>query len=218
LNSERADRIRELYIEVDSNLYDRISALRARGITLRDILLKGLEYYEKSTHTPKVNVQYSPCGVIRPYEYCWPPCRSEENKEVFEEARCFEVYVNGRMQKFLIAYGYREAFGRNRRRIVVYRAGLRGGKPMPVVEFAGTDDYNNTKNVVSIIKKPDRKFMKVKEVMLYPEYSKIRHYIVEHATAIKRGKLGYAALRAREDDIKLILYHALTQYKWRGKY
>jgi len=42
-------------------------------------------------------------------------------------------------------YGYREAFSKNRRRVIVYRAGLRGGKPIPVVEFAGTDDYDNTK-------------------------------------------------------------------------
>jgi len=115
-------------------------------------------------------------------------------------------------------YGYREAFGKNRKRVIVYRAGLREGKPMPVVEFAGTDDYDNTKNVVSIMRKPNRKYMKIEEVALYPECSKIKHYIVDYVTAIRSGKLGYAALRVKEDNIGLILYHALTQYKWRKKY
>jgi len=155
------DIIRELCIEVDSDLYNRVSVLRVRGITLRNILLKGIEYYEKLTYAPEVKIRYSSCGVIKPYVYCWPPCRSERDKEVFDEARCFEVYVDGRRQRFLVAYGYRKAFGKNRRRVVVYRAGLRGGNPMPIVEFAGTDDYYSTKNVVSFIRKPNRKFMKI---------------------------------------------------------
>lgn len=63
------------------------------------------------------------------------------------------------------------------------------------------------------MRKPNRKYMKIEEVTLYPEYSKIKHYIVDHVTAIRSGKLGYAALRVKEDNIGLILYHTLIQYK-----
>ena len=212
----RTSKVKEVCVEVEEDVYREILILRARGITLKDILLKGIEYYKtRAQIVSRPSIQYSECGIIKPYEYCWPPCRGRKDLETFEEARCFEVIEEGVRHRFYIAYGFRWAYGRNRRRVVVFRVGLRGGIPTPIVEFAGTDDYSSTRSVVSLIKRPDKKYMRTWEVNSYLEYAELTSHIVDHASVIRRGRKGYASLHVKEDDVDGILRHALIQYKWR---
>ena len=209
-------RVRELCVEVNEDIYGRVRLLREKGVTLLDIFLKGLEYWEGLVLSHRgVQVKFGGCGVFKPYVYCWPPCRSEGDREVFGKAYCFEVDVNGRWLRFLVAYGFRKAYGKMRRRIVVFKIGRRGGTPEPVVEFAGADDYEWSRRIVSIIRRPDRKYMRLEDLKHYPEYFKVKHNIVDHASVIVRGRQGYAALCVNEKDVGLIPYHAITQYRWR---
>ena len=209
--------VRELCVEVDDDLYREILTLRTRGITLRELILKGVEYFKSISHKfePIPRFSIRECGEVRPYEYCWPPCRSSDDVEAFEKAQCYEIVLGSRRYRFYIAYGYRWAFGDNRRRVVVFKIGARGRVSGVLVEFAGSDDYEITKNVVSLLKRPDRKYMKLEELDLYPEYLRIGNHIVNHASVICRGRHGYAALCTREDNVELILYHAIVQGKWR---
>jgi hypothetical protein len=77
----------------------------------------------------------------RPFEYVWPSGITEHYES------CLRYRIDGSPDglndgEVSLAFGYREAFGANRRRIPVFR-----DKANVLVEFVGTDDYSETSNV-----------------------------------------------------------------------
>lgn len=144
-------------------------------------------------------------GVKDRYEHHWPDGSVEEFKVV-----SYDVVFEDHGHEVMIGFTEREAFGRTRRRVVVFIDGH------PIVEFAGADDYEQLGHLIAIIKKPDGKYMRMNEVNLYIEYAGMT--VAEHSRFIDKslgGKEGVAALVVTEDDHKAMIRHALTQLKWR---
>ena len=198
--------VKEVCVELDEKLYEEIQRVRDRGLSLVDIIKAGLEKLTPVGLESKL-LRYTECGKQAPFSYRWPT-----GEEIFDEALCFNV--DGDI--YYIAYGFREAFGSNRRRVIVFRRSRKGKTLSALVEFAGTDDWNETKLVASFIKKPDNKYARIGEAEKLPEYAVLKDYIKEHSSVIKDGKRGFAALVVREDDYEKILYHAVQRYKYKS--
>lgn len=198
---------------IDENLYRRLTQLRRRGFSTSEILAKGIEAFEQSKKI-SYKLNYRPCGVHDSFTYRWP----SRNMEKFDRAECYDVLIYGNRRRFYIAYGYRWAFGENRKRIIVFiEKGTWKNALYPLVEFCGTDDYSNTLEVSSFIKRPDGKFMKLSDVAMYPEYSSLANYVRDHSEVIHGGRKGFATLTVKEDDVAKMIYHAVIQGRWRGK-
>jgi hypothetical protein len=197
--------VKEVCVELDEKLYEEIQRVRGRGLSLVDIIKAGIE---KLASAESKLLEYAECGKQAPFSYRWPT--GEE--EVFDEALCFNV--GGDI--YYVAYGFRESFGSNRRRVIVFKRSRRGKTLSALVEFAGTDDWNETKLVASFIKKPDNKYARIGDADKLPEYTVLKNYIKEHSSVIKDGKKGYVALVVREDDYEKILYHAVQRYKYKS--
>jgi len=196
---------REVCVEVDEKLYEEIQSVRNKGHSLVDIIKAGLE---KLASAESKLLEYTECGKQTSFSYEWP----SEEVEVFDEALCFNV--GGDI--YYIVYGFREAFGSNRRRVIVFRKSRRGKNFTPIVEFAGTDDWRETRRIASLIKKPDNKYARVGEAEKLAGYTVLKDYIKEHSSVIKDGKKGFAALVVGEDDYEKILYYAVQRYEYKS--
>jgi len=199
---------KEIYIEVDEKLYEEIQKVRGMGYSLVEIVKAGIEALKK-IGIPQKLVDYKSCGEVVQFRFRWPDGDYEE----YEKTLCFEVYGD----IYYIAYRFRKAFGAMRRRVVVIKVS-RKKKPQHVLaEFAGTDDWSNTKLVAALLKKHDDSYVRIDEVQNIPEYEPLRGYIEEHVKVIKEGKKGYAALVVKEDDYEKILYYATKRLEMKRR-
>ncbi len=71
--------------------------------------------------------------------------------------------------------------------------------------------------VASLIKKPNKRYMRITEVASYPEYAQLINHIKEHRDVIVNGWKVFAALTIKENDISKLIYHTLIQGRWRDK-
>ncbi len=143
-------------------------------------------------------------GGVDRYQYQWPDGTVETYDAVF-----YDVSFGDRRHSVIIGFTNREAFGRERRRVVIFV------DDHPEAEFAGADDYDQTGHLVAMIRRPDGKFMDISSV--HSEYAGLP--VVEHSSCISRslgGRDGIAALVVTSDDHKTMIKHALIQSKWRG--
>jgi len=142
-------------------------------------------------------------GVKDNFTHKWPDGCIEEY-----EAISYKVYFDNKEHDVVIGFTERKAYGKTRRRIIVFIDGK------PEAEFVATDDYDYTGHLVAIIKTPEGKLMDISRI--HSEY--IGLPVVEHARHINKslgGKSGKAALIVTADDHKTIIKHAIIQSKWR---
>jgi hypothetical protein len=199
---------KEICIEVDEGLYNEILEIRGMGHGLVEIVKAGIEAIKTIVYQGLVKYRY--CGEVAPFRFRWP----DGSYEDYERALCFEV--DGDV--YYIAYGFREAFGGNvRRRVIVIKASQRGKPQHVLAEFAGADDWINTKLVAALLRKHDDSYVRVSEAQNIPEYEPLRGCIEEHAKIIKEGREGYAALVVKEDDYEKILYYAIKRLEMRRR-
>ena len=121
------------------------------------------------------------------YQYTWP----DGNKETYN-AIIYRAKFGDREGKVVIGFTERVAYKKLRKRVVVFVDGY------PEVEFAGTDDYDTTGNLVALIKKPDGKLMRIGEI--HSEYSGLS--VVDHSSQISKewreGRIcGFARVKRR---------------------
>lgn len=135
------------------------------------------------------------------YSYKWPGGSTETYDAIF-----YEIRFNNSVCEIVVGFTDRVAFGKQRKRVVVFI------NEYPMVEFAGTDDYDKTGNLVAQIKDANGKYVGLNNVP--PEYSDF--VIVEHSSQIKGGYRGRAAILVSNHDIKRIIEHALIQQKLRS--
>jgi hypothetical protein len=200
-------REKEICIEVDEKLYEEIQKVRGIGYSLVEIIEAGIEAIK--SRAPQKLVNYRPCGEIAKFSFMFPSREYEE----YEKALCFEVDDS----IYYIAYGFREAFGAMRRRVVVIKVSRRGKPQHVLAEFAGADDWSNTKLVAALLKKHDDSYVRIGEAQNMPEYKPLGGCIEEHAKVIKEGKKGYAALVVKEDDYEKILYYAIKRLEMKRR-
>lgn len=143
-------------------------------------------------------------SVRSEYEYRWPD-GTVENYDTIS----YDAVFGDQRHEVMIGFAERRAFGRDRKRVVIFVDGW------PEVEFAGADDYDRTGRLVAMIRRPDGKFMDINDV--YSEYVGLS--VVEHSRCIDRslgGRDGTAALVVTSDDHKAMIRHAFIQSKWRS--
>jgi len=80
----------------------------------------------------------STAGSARPFSHTWPDTTSER----YRGGTRYVLHVGARRHRFLVGWTRRDAFGRKRERIVVFReTGPSGGASLyAVTEFVETDD------------------------------------------------------------------------------
>jgi hypothetical protein len=204
-------------VEVSRYLHHRIERLGKAGYSLSSILEAGVRLLEFEWFKRE-------CKLMReeqPFEYRWP------NGEVtlFEKALHFTVMElpAERTVPYIIAYGFREAYGSKRRLVVVFRRVrmIELGEEevfLPIVDFFGTDEWLYTKLVASPIRGgrlwKSHPFKIGEE--LPDDYEVLEPFIRDYGEVVRGGERGYAALVIREDDYARILYHAMIRYRLRG--
>jgi hypothetical protein len=107
-------------------------------------------------------------------------------------------------------------WGRNRKYIVAF---LSGGSPhQPLVEFVAADDYDQTRELVAVIRGSDggRRMYGAGDVLptLYAERFRTQTY---NERVIYPGAWNKIAVVATEDDDQAILNHALIQSRRRDR-
>lgn len=146
--------------------------------------------------------------------YTWPTYR--------EEYPHYAVYAGDtrRAGTVHIALGRAErmkAWGRDRLYIVAF---LTSGSPQtPLVEFLATDDYEETRELIAVIRGRDG----ARSKKMYGLGDSLPQVYVEHFKTVvysdyirARGAWSKMAVLIREDDTDTMLNHALVQARRRG--
>ena len=135
--------------------------------------------------------------AIGPFSYRWP-----DSTEMFDGGWTAQVTVDGRTREVRVGVNHRDVFGGARRHVVVFV------DRHPVVEGAGTDDYDESRTLVSMVR-VDRHDV-FDHASLPPGYEGmdvVRHRDVVSGRGARRG----LAVRLREDDIEGWARHALLR-------
>ncbi len=137
------------------------------------------------------------------YTHTFPDKTTENYDAIFYDAEFGDW-----RGEIIIGFTYREAYGRSRRRVVVFI------DKHPEAEFVGSDDYDKTGHLVALIRRRDGKYMRINGI--HPIYAGFN--IVNHSSQISKnlgGREGFAALLVTEDDHKTMILHAIIQSTWR---
>jgi hypothetical protein len=154
--------------------------------------------------------------VVREREgeaYRWPSGRDQYSR--------YRVFIGTTRAEGAVQIGLGETirqnkWGRDRKYVVAF---LSGGSPQqPLVEFVAADDYEQTRELVAVIRGSDggRRMYSVGDALpaLYTERFRTQTYNdrVDHP-----GAWNKIAVVAREDDDHAILNHALIQSRRRHR-
>jgi len=146
-------------------------------------------------------------GVVRsaPFSFTWPNGKTEEYHEAYEGT------ANDGNMHFEVKIGVceRRAAGMNRKRVTVFLNGR------PTVEFVGTDDFEESKKVASLVVLPNKKRLRPKQT-LPNEYRSFD--LVRYSSVVKGPRAATTmAVLCRIDDIDTIVAHAIIRANYRDR-
>lgn len=153
-------------------------------------------------------------GVLRerPGEsYRWP-----QGRDSYEPYRVFmgTTRVEGAVQIGLGETIRENKWGRDRKYVVAFRSG--GSPQQPLVEFVAADDYEQTRELVAVIRGSDggRRMYGAGDALpaVYAERFRTQIY---NERVVHPGAWNKVVVVAREDDDEAILNHALIQSRRR---
>ncbi|MEN6301658.1 MAG: helix-turn-helix domain-containing protein [Armatimonadia bacterium] len=145
------------------------------------------------------------------FRFGWP----NMDEEVFDVAFARIVRRKGRNIPLVIGIGDRRAAGRVRRRAVVFW-GVHPGTKSPLVEFAGANDFDDTKLMASVIKVDGRRHLAPADDL--PEQyvdADLPIGVYNHVVTGPRAWDSQAVL-AREDQLEVMATHALIRAQQKG--
>jgi len=147
-------------------------------------------------------------GIVRsaPFHFTWPNGQTEEYPEAYEG-----TITDGNMQ-FEVKIGIceRNAAGMNRKRITVFLNGR------PTVEFVGTDDFAESKKVVSLITLPNKKRLRPNQ-QIPNEYRSFN--LVRYNSVVKGPRAATTmAVLSQIDDIDTIIAHSIIRANYRNRH
>jgi excisionase family DNA binding protein len=139
---------------------------------------------------------------IGAFDFQWP-----QGVEHFDEGYTVIHTVNGRTVRFRIGFTYREAAGEMRRRAVVWM------DERPLVEFAGSNDYESNGLLASVIKLRTNKQLRPYQ-NIPKEYKEFR---VARYDSIVRGRFASRnmAIIVHKNDFRAMLKHAVIRAIWK---
>jgi excisionase family DNA binding protein len=146
-------------------------------------------------------------GIVKsaPFHFTWPNGKTEEYPEAYEGTA-----NDGNMQ-FEVKIGVceRPAAGMNRKRITVFLNGR------PTVEFVGTDDFEESKRVASLIVLPNKKRLRPNQTVPN-EYRSFN--LVRYNSVVKGPRAATTmAVLSQIDDIDTIVAHAIIRANYRDR-
>jgi len=141
---------------------------------------------------------------IGAFGFYWPNQDNESFDAGFERV----LRHNGRAIPLVIGFGDRRAAGRDRRRAVVFW-GTHPGSKSPIVEFTGTDDFEQSKLMASVIKSDGRKHLRPTDDVP-AAYVGMPMSVYNHVIT---GPYAYESkcVLLRDDQLDLMARHALLR-------
>ena len=144
------------------------------------------------------------------FPFYWP---GESEPEKYDVGFKRTIRNNGKNIPLVIGLGNRFAAGRERRRAVVFW-GDPDGTMYPVVEFTGSNDFDDTKRMASVIKIDGRKQLKLTDDIPEPYHvfrTDVYNRVVSGAYAS-----GSRCIVANENDLGAMAMHALLRSQQKG--
>jgi excisionase family DNA binding protein len=141
-----------------------------------------------------------------PFDFNWPKTGGGGYPEHYDKAYEATTTIEGQEYTFKIGFGNRESAGQERRRVTIW-LGNRA-----VVEFAGSNDYENEGLLAGIIRLRNGKQLTTQRIP--DEY---RGFRVERYNSVVKGpraSTGMAVI-VHKDDLKSMLNHAVIRATWK---
>ena len=129
-------------------------------------------------------------------EYRWP----SGDVEFYSPADAYRVSDESDARELVLGFGWRDAFGQVRRRIIVF---LRD-PVWPGIEFVGTDSYASDRTLVWAMKKPEGNVQYGISESPHPDYLGLRMVPFRNHISNKRSFASWAVM-VIEDQVEEIL-------------
>ena len=155
------------------------------------------------TPAPESNVNIVETGA---FDFNWPRTGGGGNLEHYDKGYETTTIINGKEYTFKIGFGNRKAAGQERRRITIW-LGNRA-----IVEFAGSNDYQNDGLLAGIIRLKNGKQLTSQRIP--DEYKGFR---VERYNSVVQGSRASTGMSVvvHKNDIKSMLEHAVIRAVWK---
>lgn len=141
-----------------------------------------------------------------PFDFNWPKTGGGGYPEHYDKAYEATTTIEGQEYTFKIGFGNRKSAGQERRRVTIW-LGNRA-----VVEFAGSNDYQNDGLLAGIIRLKNGKQLTTQRIP--DEY---RGFRVEKYNSVVKGSRASTgmAVIVNKDDLKSMLNHAVVRATWK---
>jgi hypothetical protein len=152
---------------------------------------------------------------IEPFSFTWPKRAGVDPNEVTEDhdpAFAATVPFRGRHVPIRIGFTDRHAAGMARKRVNVFLEV--GSTLVPLVQFVGANDYEETGRLASVIKKEDGPHLRPGE-SVPDEYGHMPRCVYSELVVGKNAARSVAVI-AHRDDLSLMARHGLIRARWKG--
>jgi hypothetical protein len=153
---------------------------------------------------------------IEPFSFTWPTragADPDDVTEFHEPAFAATVPFQGRQVQVRIGFTEREAAGmEDRKRVNVFLE--TGSTLVPLVQFVGANDYEQTGRLASVIKKEDGSHLRPGEPVP-ADYQDMPRCIYSEVV-VGRNAARSVAVLAHRDDLTLLARHGVIRARWKG--
>jgi hypothetical protein len=152
---------------------------------------------------------------IDPFSFEWPKTAGIDPDDVTEyhdPAFAVALPFQGRHVPVRIGFTDRYAAGMERKRANVFLEA--GSTLIPLVQFVGANDYQETGRLASVIKKEDGSHLRPGE-LVPAEYRNMPRCVYSEVVVGKNAARSIAVL-AHRNDLTLIARHGLIRARWKG--
>jgi len=143
---------------------------------------------------------------IGPFDFRWPK-KGGSMFEHYEKGYNATRLADGQQVTLKIGFSNRKAAGQMRKRVTVWL----GNRPL--VEFAGSNDYDKDGILASVIRLKNNKQLTYQRIP--PEYEGFKVQRYNSVVNGPRASTAFAIV-VNKDDLTSILEHALIRAKWKG--
>ncbi len=140
------------------------------------------------------------------FDFNWPKKGGGSNLGHYDKGYEVTTMINGQEYTFKLGFGNRKSAGHERRRVTIW-LGNRA-----VVEFAGSNDYQNDGLLAGIIRLKNGKQLTTQRIPDEYKGFKIERY--NSVIQGPRASTGMAVI-VHKDDIKSMLEHAIIRATWK---
>jgi hypothetical protein len=196
---------------LDDLVDDWATATKRFTTRLRGLLDEGAAESASAAEAGRSRTKWVEVKRLQDQTYSWPPDHGG-----FEKYDPFVIYQS-KGSRLALAYNVNPVFvkGRARKQVWVFRLGTGGGSKEPIVPFVAADDYEDTRELVAIIrgKGETGRQMFGPGDELPPTYA---HSRIDNLGERIDGHYNRYCVVAHEDDLQTMLDHGAAQVELRG--